>query len=176
MIALHFCLLFASWTASRKVHPHQSIVSSDHRLASLPQGLLPSTIPSNTVLINLLSSILQTLPKSSSFLCFIKSTTVQCLCTFFTSYLVTHITILIWRLLSRWSTESLQRDYCSVTFLQTGCPSCCSKTNSFKALNASYLVIQQQTIKINNIMHSCSHFYICHSIGIVGFNVPIDTL
>jgi len=41
------------------------------------QVLLPFTILSNTVLINLLSSTLQTWPKGLSFLCFVKSTTVQ---------------------------------------------------------------------------------------------------
>jgi len=45
MIAVHF------WTASGRQHP-QSTIMSDHCLAGLPQGLLPSTITSNTVLIN----------------------------------------------------------------------------------------------------------------------------
>jgi len=35
----------ASWTAFGRQHPHQSTISSNHRIACLPQGLLPSTVP-----------------------------------------------------------------------------------------------------------------------------------
>ena len=73
IIVLHFGLTFTSWTASGREHSHQSMIWFDHCLATIPQNLqdlLPSTIPSNTVLINLLSSILQMSLKS-----FVKCTT-----------------------------------------------------------------------------------------------------
>ena len=38
--------------SSGRQYPQKSTILSNHRLAGLPQGLLPSTIPSNTVLIN----------------------------------------------------------------------------------------------------------------------------
>ena len=46
--SLYFCRLFASWTASMREHPHQSMTSSDHILATF-YSILPFTIPSNTV-------------------------------------------------------------------------------------------------------------------------------
>ena len=46
------------WTVAGSVHPHQSMMSSTHRLGGRPLVLSPSTMPSITVFTSLLSSIL----------------------------------------------------------------------------------------------------------------------
>jgi len=80
-IALHFCLAFAI------VGVLDRFREAIYDIVRPPPCMLVFHHPSNTILINLLSSILQTWPKSLSFLCFFLSPPLWSV--FFSSGLVT---------------------------------------------------------------------------------------
>jgi len=67
VIHLHSCLSFDGCTASGSLHHHQSVMSSEHLLGTVPRGRSPSTIPNITVFTSRRSSILHMCPNSFHF-------------------------------------------------------------------------------------------------------------